>query len=1310
MYRDVFPLGTVSGTPQDYSDGILLWIRIALLGVAGLLIPLLTPRRYTPVDPLNPMKVPNPEQTASILSLAFYTFLDPTIFLAHRLVPLPLSSLPPLADYDSAQYLKSKSFQHLRGTHHLFFGIVRVFRFDIFILLVTSAVIVLGKFVVPVGINQLLHYIETKGTDASVHPWVWVLWLFWGPTICTLGEHWYMFIVSRVVVRADAILTELVFEHALRVRFKSEQTTKNPAQGRNLQGKLNNMITNDIRIILAGKSLLLSLVYMPLQLILSVWFQYAILGWSAFVGMATIFAMLPIPGYVGKWIQTVQRDLAKKRDTRVQTVSETINLLRMIKLFGWENKMSAEVASKRQIELACLWRRKVLDLVNGCINIFVPITIIMKQDLTASKVFSSMTVFSMFKTSIQSIISSWTQFLTSKVSLDRMNDFMRKTELLDVYSAEQEVVVPEENQDDIGFRNASFSWSNGPVDGTSDPSERKWSLQIDDLVFKKGCINLVLGQTGSGKTSLLLSLLGETYFSPSSPESWYNLPRDGGIAYAAQESWVQSDTIKANIIFGAEFDAERYRKVLHQCCLERDLELFAAGDEQVVGERGLTLSGGQKARVTLARAVYSQASILLLDDVLSALDVHTSKWIVEKCFGGDLITGRTVLLVTHNIALTRSISRFTVSLGLDGQIISQGSVQAALEKDAKLSVEASDDQARLESAEEKIEAVTAFAEKPADSGKLIMAEEIVEGNVGWSPIRLYLNGLGGNHPQLFFLALLVGLVLRNFAGNLQTWFLGYWASQYDTRAASEVPALYYLGVYGLILLSVFFFYACGFLLYTFGILRASETLHHQLIDSVLGTTLRWYDTVPTSRIIARTTQDMGMVDGPIATSLWTVFNHTVSMAVTFGAIVLFTPIFLGPGVILFILGSYCGRIFMPARISVKREMSNARSPVLGHFAAAVSGLISIRAYGCQDAFIKESLHRLDRHSRTARLSFDLTRWSSVRTEMLGNLFTASLAIYLVYFQDHSAANTGFSLNAAVNFGEAVASWILYLNDFLLILERIEAYINIEQEPKPTTEGVPPAAWPSSGELVVENLSARYSRDGPDVLHDISFNVKSGERIGVVGRTGSGKSSLTLALLRAIVTEGSVSYDGIQTSSINLDALRSEITIIPQMPELLSGKLRQNLDPFDQFSDTELNDALRAAGLFSLQTEGGENNITLSTVIASGGINFSVGQRQILALARAMARKTKLLILDEDYETDAQIQNSLRNELGSDVTVITVAHRLQTIMDADRIMVLDTGRIVEFDSPKNLLGIEGGHFRALLNESGDRDALYAMGNE
>ncbi|KAG5653497.1 hypothetical protein H0H81_012707 [Sphagnurus paluster] len=440
------------------------------------------------------------------------------------------------------------------------------------------------------------------------------------------------------------------------------------------------------------------------------------------------------------------------------------------------------------------------------------------------------------------------------------------------------------------------------------------------------------------------------------------------------------------------------------------------------------------------------------------------------------------------------------------------------------------------------------------------------------------------------------------------------------------------------------------------------------------------------------------------------------MLVKFGAVVLLTPVFLLPGVLVAILGGWCGQIYIAAQLSVKREMSNAKAPVLGHFGAAIAGLTSIRAYGAQETFQTESLNRINRYTRAARTFYNLNRWICVRIDAIGGLFAASLATYLVYFQNQKASNTVYvSCSAKVGFSGMILWWVRVLNDFEVSgnsLERIQGYVQIEQEPKPTQGGVPPAYWPASGEIRAENLSAKYSVDGPNVLHNLSFTIHSGQRIGVVGRTGSGKSSLTLSLLRCIPTEGAVYYDERNIKDVNLDVLRSNITIIPQIPELLSGTLRQNLDPFDQYDDATLNDALRAAGLFSLQSEMDEGRITLDSAISSGGGNLSVGQRQILALSRAIVRGSKLLILDEatsaiDYKTDSIIQSSLRQELRGDVTLITVAHRLQTIMDADKIMVLDAGRIVEFDSPKKLLKLPQGKLRALVDESGDKELLYSM---
>ncbi|KAG1747913.1 uncharacterized protein EDB91DRAFT_1245381 [Suillus paluster] len=1396
-YRDLWPLLTFNKQPKDIKEGGLLWAKVVVLFLSSIVFPLVSPRQYIPVDPANPTENPHPEQTSSWLSMPLYTWLDPIVFKAYRVPHLSHEELPPLADYDHSRNLKKKSFPHIdpfsgNRRRHIFFGLMRIYRVEYTILSLMVVLQVLAKLAAPVGINQILLYIETKGEGAVVRPWVWISWLFFGPLVGSIAWQWYLYIGTHTLIRIEAILTQLIFEHALRIRMKAElpddgktsgestapstpdtasvagsstaaadestdgsvdetlqansetistsstkkgkqksqeepeSSSKTHSSADNLVGKINNLVTTDLSnlndgrdFLIAGKSQgsladmcslthVFTVLYMPLQVGMCIWLLYEILGWSAFVGLGVMLILFPLPGYVSRKIQNVQTEKMKKTDARVQTVTETMNVLRMIKLFGWEEKIDKRISEKREVELVWTWKTKILELLNNILNFVIPLftmmacystfTLIMGQNLTASKVFSSMSIFDILRDQLSTVFFTIPRITQGKVSMDRINSFLNETELLDAYAQQDEdraqlFVQPEDESDLIGFRDAVFAWSN-ESGGSLTPSKRKFRLRIDgEVYFQRGGINLVVGPTGSGKTSVLMALLGEMHFMPSGPTSWFNLPRKGGVAYAAQESWVQNETIRDNILFGAPYDEIRYKNVLHQCALERDLTLFEAGDKTEVGEKGLTLSGGQKARITLARAIYSSAQTLLLDDVLAALDVHTSKWIVDKCFAGDLVRDRTVILVYRLIMLLwRALWRTSLCLWVPTDALSaRDRYPKPLRRTTMFAAEMAKEQEVLA---KEAEVVDNPEEPKADAkksdGKLVMSEEIAEGHVSWPAFKLYLAGLGGNYPMTFWIVFLVLVSLSDLANVVQTWYLGYWASQYEDCLPSKVNVVFYLSEYALIMVAGCIVYAIAYYMYYWGSMRASRTIHKKLVQSVLGTTLRWLDTTPTSRVITRCTQDIRAIDGPFAQGIGWVVELSIAMVVKLGAIVFMTPVFLAPGLFIGLLGGWVGRIYMKAQLSVKREMSNAKAPVLGHFGAAIAGLserstelydmrdvsfipppASIRAYGAEDAFKQESLDRIDRYSKSGRIFYNLNRWVCIRIDAIGAAFSAGLAAYLVYGHGiQEASNIGFSLNMAVGFSSMILWWVRILNDVEVSgnsLERIDSYIKIEQEPKPTTNGHPPAYWPASGDLRVENLSARYSSDGPKVLQELSFHIKSGERVGVVGRTGSGKSSLTLSLLRCIFTEGNVYYDGIPTSAINLDALRSNVTIIPQIPELLSGTLRQNLDLFDQHDDAVLYDALRAAGLFSVQDESEEARLTLDSAIASGGGNLSVGQRQILALARAMVRGSKLLILDEatsaiDYKTDSAIQSSLRNEL-RDVTQIIVAHRLQTIIDA-----------------------------------------------
>ncbi|KAH7930578.1 P-loop containing nucleoside triphosphate hydrolase protein [Leucogyrophana mollusca] len=1382
-YRDLWPLMTFTKTPQDIREGWLVWAKLLTLALVGIIFPLTSPRQYTSLDltqgPVDataadhgvdgPVVEVHPEQTASWLSLLLYSWLDRTVFLAYRSSHLSRDQLPQLADYDRAKNLVKKGFPLIdtfsgSKKRHIFFGLMEIYRKEYATMAALVVLQVLLTLTSPLAVNRLLDHMEGGREGAVVRPWVWAALLFIGPTMHSISFQWYTSIGARIAVHTEGILTQLIFEHALRIRVKAGaqnpgvsegdshssddsagdasstepgdvgsrtdlsssakrnvEADRTPPSSVNFTGRINNLITTDMSNITDSKDFLSAAIEIPLQISLCTCFLYYILGFSALVGLLVMLILFPLPGYVANRFQGIQVEQMKKTDARVQSVTESMHILRMIKLFGWENKIGARVAEKRDEELLWTRRRQLLQLLSNMINFVIPIavmlttyttfTIFMKQELSASLVFSSMAIFDILQSQLHVVSWSIPRILQGRVALDRVNDFLRNSELLDTLAAQGGATDVEE-LDIIGFRHATFAWSEEDT-GLIAPSRRSFHLQIDnEVVFQQGRINLVVGPTGSGKTSMLLALLGEMHFIPSRPNSWFGLPRKKGIAYAAQESWVQNETIRDNIVFGAPFDEARYNKVLYQCGLERDLALFEARDLTEVGEKGLTLSGGQKARVTLARAIYSSAQILLLDDVLAALDVHTAKWVIDKCFCGELVRGRTIIMATHSLAMTSGVAHFVVTLNSNGVVIGQGALFDATTQIDDLIAEVGEVRKEAEQAQAQD-----TKQEVTPDGKLVSVEELVEGHVDWSALKLYLVGWGGGHPAIYWVLFLVGMTMTHLSKAAQPWYLGYWARQYEGHT-STVDVSYYVTIYSSILISTVVLYSFSYTVNLFGMLRASRSIHKNLVGSIFGTTLRWLDTTPTARIIARCTQDINSVDGPFALGLSSLIELTITMMIKLGAVVLLSPSFLLPGILVAVVGGWCGQIYMKAELSVKRELSNAKAPVLGHLGAAITGLVSIRAYGAQEAFKVGSLARIDRYTQAARAFYSLNCWVSVRLEALGALFSAGLAAYLIYGQSTmEASDVGFSLNMAVTFSAMVLWWIIIFNDVEIngnSLERIAGYMAIEQEPKAIESGRPPAYWPASGDLRVENLSARYSSTGPMILRGLSFHIRSGERIGIVGRTGSGKSSLSLALLRSILTEGDVYFDGIHTSSLNLDALRSNITIIPQIPELLSGTLRQNIDPFDQCDDATLNDALRSAGLFAAQMDSDRGKLTLDSDISGGGGNLSVGQRQILAIARAMLRGSKLLILDEatsaiDHKTDSVIQSSLRTGL-HDVTQIIVAHRLQTVIDADKIMVLDAGQIVEFASPKELLEDDQGFLRALVDASEDKDMLFSIAKQ
>ncbi|VDB86203.1 unnamed protein product [Peniophora sp. CBMAI 1063] len=1106
-YRNVWPLMTYTLNPVD-SEGALLWVKITLLGVAGIVIPLITPRRYIPVDPERPTEKPNPEQTCSPLSLLLYSFLDKTVYASQP--------IPGIADCDRAKHLVERNFKYLdvfsgAKRRHVFFALMVCWEYiSLAFLMVLRAIALL---LAPVDINRLLAYLESDGDDAVVRPWVWCLVMFLDPFAGAIVTQYSNFVTTATLVCAKTMLTQLIFENALRMRVKSEPASSSPIgtnKNDDLSGKLNNLVTSDLQNVVNGRDFLVVVIFTPTTVAISLYFLYGILGWSAFVALAVMLASLPLPFHLTRALQTVHRTLMQKTDARVQIVSEMTGALKMVKMFGWERKMAERLEGKREDELRWLRWSGLIELGNDSVTLVIPVlqmtatyvvfTVVMGGKLTPSIVFPSMSVFMLLRQQIGSFFYFASPLTKTKVSLDRITDFLRETELLDQFTSEDVVssTVPLQDDSNIGIRDASFTWS-------TSPSPNAFTLRVPgSLTFERGKINIITGPTGCGKTSLLMVLLGEMHFAPLRSGAQVSLSRSGGVAYAAQESWVMSGTIRDNILFGAEYDEARYKKVIYQCALKRDLTVFPASDRTEVDEKGQTLSGGQKARITLARAIYSSADVLLLDDVLAVLDVHTARWIVGKCLKGALVRVRTVLLVTQNIALVGPIANFVVAFGAGGEIVARGFHAKVLSKDPAL---VADEAVISEEVEERddIEGEEEPETEYVADGTLVVDEVVAKGHISSRALMLFWTSLGGDHPVLFWFNFVIGMLAYRVLADLQPFWMGCWADAY--------------GVPG------------------------------PLMDAILGTTLRWVDSTPSSRIITRCTKDIKAIDGQLAFQFKWLVSVSAQLIVQLVAVVLVAPAMLLPGLIILALGAWVGNVYMKNQLPVKREMSNKKAPVLGHFSAAIAGLLSIRAYGAQEDFRHESYRRIDEYTRVGRTLCNLSCWVSLRSDTLGALLSSTLGAYMVYGPGAStigASNAGFALAMATTFSQLILWLVRVYNDFEVegnSLERIQAYLEIEQEQKPTIECQPPASWPSSGELHDENLSARYFPDGPEVLHGLNFNMKSGERVGIVGRTGSGKSSLTLSLPRCIFTEGNVRYDGVETANLNPDELRAKIVLM-----------------------------------------------------------------------------------------------------------------------------------------------------------------------
>uniref|UniRef100_A0A8C1I4P1 Multidrug resistance-associated protein 1 n=1 Tax=Cyprinus carpio carpio TaxID=630221 RepID=A0A8C1I4P1_CYPCA len=1064
----------------------------------------------------------------------------------------------------------------------------------------------------------------------------------------------------------------------------------------------------------------------PLQVILALYFLWQNLGPSVLAGVAVMVLMVPLNAVIAMKTKTYQVAQMKSKDNRIKLMNEVLNGIKVLKLYAWELAFKDKVSAIRESELRVLMKTAYLGAVSTFTWVCAPFLValstfavyVLVDDhniLDAQKAFVSLALFNILRFPLNMLPMVISSMVQASVSMKRLRVFLSHEEL-DEDNVERPAITA--SPDSIRIVDGAFSWSKH-----DSPTLKRINVRVPE-----GAFVAVVGHVGSGKSSLLSALLGEMQKQEGS------VSIKGSVAYVPQQAWIQNATLKDNILFGREAKDSWYEKVVEACALLPDLEVLPGGDLTEIGEKGVNLSGGQKQRVSVARAVYCNCAVYLLDDPLSAVDAHVGKHIFEKVIGPQgLLQGRTRVLVTHGLSFLPQADLILVMV--DGEITEMGSYTELLGRQGAfaefLRTYASTEQEEVEesvgeavprkglenggpaavlgqsqislNAAGKTEAndvAAAKTTKSTEAARLTEADKANTGRVKLSVFWEYMKAIG--------LPLSIFSIFLFFCHHLSSLGSNYWLSLWtddpvinNTQPNREMR----LGVYGAFGLTqgiAVFWYSVTV---SVGGILASRYLHQTMLYNVLRSPMSFFERTPSGNLVNRFAKETDTIDTVIPSIIkmfmGSMFNVLGSCAVILIATPLVAIIIPPLGLLYF----FVQRFYVASSRQLKRLESVSRSPVYTHFNETLLGTSVIRAFGEQQRFIRESDGRVD-HNQTAYFpSIVANRWLAVRLEFVGNCIVTFAALFAVMARDSlSPGIMGLSISYALQVTTSL-NWLVRMSSEvetnIVAVEKVKEYGDTEKEAEWRLEhSTLPAGWPTTGHIEIRNFGLRYREDLELAISDISVNIEGGEKVGIVGRTGAGKSSLTLGLFRIIeAAQGEICIDGVNIAKLGLHELRSRITIIPQDPVLFSGSLRMNLDPFDGYTDEEVWRALELAHLKNFVSGLPDK---LNHECSEGGENLSLGQRQLVCLARALLRKTKILVLDEataavDLETDNLIQSTIRTQF-EDCTVLTIAHRLNTIMDYTRVLVLDKGHMAEFGSPSNLIAKKG-IFYKMAKDSG-----------
>ncbi|XP_058822716.1 ATP-binding cassette sub-family C member 4-like [Topomyia yanbarensis] len=1354
----------------------------------------------------------NPRENANLLSiLTFWWTID--LFKKGYTKVLELQDLFRPLDVDKSDSLgdrleeKWRDQQNSPGRPSLIKAIFKTFWYEYTVL---GIIVFFNDIVVrlsqPIFLGLLLQYFRQDSNVTHEQALYYAAAIVILNAISAVTINQYVLGCFQNGMKVRIAMCSVIYRKALRL--------SRTALGDTAPGKVVNLLSNDVNRFDIVSVFLHSMWSAPLLTIIVGVLLYLEIGVAGLIGMIVIFIVTPIQSYTGKLTSRFRFQTALRTDERIRLMDEIISGIQVIKMYAWEKPFAKLIQMARRMELKIVKKSSYVRALYMTFLLFTTRTALfctmmamalLGNDLTAAKVFVVATYFGILANTMSAMfVRGIAEIAEALVAMKRLQRFLeyeekdqvlldKKQKLQEEFgmngdSAEKQKLIESETQLPpnvaISMRNVTARWGAvkrqegmesksdakngyaahakksdaGDNVNEEDESWKSATLSNINIDFRKGILIGVIGPVGAGKSSLLQAILKEL------PLESGTIVSKGKCVYVSQEPWVFAGTVRQNILFGHPMENDRYDSVVSSCALLRDFEQLPDGDKTIIGERGAALSGGQKARISLARAVYRRADIVLMDDPLSAVDAHVGRHLFDICIGPRGRLGKvkaTRILVTHQVHFLKEADWVVVMN--EGKVTMQGTPMDLsqngidfVELLAKMEEETGDGESSVMtldkrrgsrsssksfassfhslndlSEDDQADAKNKDEEKSKSPNVNENMEMSSKGTVQGSVLMNYIRC--GANPVILFGLLLLFLATQVVASGADLW-VAFWTSQEEQRIfqrdnetstidrtnsstsddllppAGGAPLLsteICMAVHGALVTSVFLIAIIRSISFYKTSVRASQNLHDSMFKGCVSTSMRFYDTNTSGRILNRFSKDMGSVDELLPKAILDATQIILSMVGTIVVTVIVNPMFLIPLAFLAVIFIYLRRIYLKTSKNIKRLEGITRSPVFSHLAASLAGLPTIRAFEAQEELIRE----FDAHQDIHTSSFYMFITSSTAFGFALDLLCLLFVFVVVFsFLVLDTGILGDRVGLAITQSMALTGMMQWgirqsaeVANFMMSVERLLEYRDLKHEKQPDEPRILNKNWPEAGRIQFKNVSYRYFEGGNLVLKNLNFEINPKEKVGIVGRTGAGKSSLIGALFRLAQVEGDILIDGVNTGEILLENLRSKIAIIPQDPVLFSGTLRRNLDPFEDFPDSDLWNALEQVELKDIAN--GPHGLQMA--VAAGGSNFSVGQRQLICLARAILRNNRVLVLDEatanvDPNTDRLIQETIRIKF-VDCTVLTIAHRLNTIMDSDRVLVMDAGESVEFGLAHDLLQMPVGVFKEMVLATGPAES-------